>query len=127
GDALPAGTVRFYQRDSKGTPQFIGESPIGHTPTGSDMLLTTGAAFDVFAQANVVKRETITGAEWETTARYRVLRDGVMVTQVDVDRPKSYYRTTLRYKLTNAKSRPVTVNLVQGGLDRGWWSLDYRV
>ncbi|MBY8820739.1 DUF4139 domain-containing protein [Sphingomonas colocasiae] len=127
GDALPAGTVRFYQRDSKGTPQFIGESPIGHTPTGSDMLLTTGAAFDVFAQANVVKREAITGAEWEATARYRVVRDGVMVTQIDVDRPRTFYRTTMRYKLTNAKSQPVTVSLVQGGLDRGWWSLDYRV
>ncbi|MFA6113378.1 MAG: DUF4139 domain-containing protein [Sphingomonas sp.] len=127
GDALPAGTVRFYQRDSKGTPQFIGESPIGHTPTGSEMLLTTGAAFDIFVQATVVKREEITSAEWETTARYRVLRDGVIVTQVDVDRPKTFYRTTLRYKLTNAKSQPVTVSLVQGGLDRGWWSLDYRV
>jgi hypothetical protein len=127
GDALPAGTVRFYQRDSKGTPQFIGESPIGHTPTGSEMLLTTGAAFDIFVQATVVKREEITSAEWETTARYRVLRDGVIITQVDVDRPKTFYRTTLRYKLTNAKSQPVTVSLVQGGLDRGWWSLDYRV
>jgi len=127
GDALPAGTVRFYQRDSKGTPQFIGENAIGHTPTGSDMLLTTGDAFDIFVQANVVKREQITSAQWETTARYRVVRDGVVVKQVEVDRPKIFYRTTLHYKLTNAKSQPVTVSLVQGGLDRGWWSLDYRV
>lgn len=127
GDALPAGTVRFYQRDGKGTPQFIGENMIGHTPTGSDMLLTTGAAFDVFVQANVVKREKITGAEWETTERYRVLRKGLMVTEAEVSRPKTFYRTTLHYKLTNAKSQPVTVSLVQGGLDRGWWSLDYRV
>jgi hypothetical protein len=127
GDALPAGTVRFYQRDSKGTPQFIGESAIGHTPTGSDMLLTTGDAFDVLVKANVAKREVITSAQWETTARYRVVRDGVVVRQVEVDRPKAFYRTTLQYKLTNAKSQPVTVSLVQGGLDRGWWSLDYRV
>jgi len=35
GDALPAGTVRFYQRDRQGTPQFVGESGIGHTPMGS--------------------------------------------------------------------------------------------
>lgn len=127
GDALPAGTVRFYQRDSKGTPQFIGESAIGHTPTGSDMLLTTGDAFDIFVQANVVKREEITSAQWETTARYRVLRNGVVVSQIEEDRPKTFYRTTLHYKLTNAKSQPVTVSLVQGGLDRGWWSRDYRV
>jgi hypothetical protein len=127
GDALPAGTVRFYQRDSQGTPQFIGESAIGHTPTGSDMLLTTGAAFDVLVQASVMKREEITGAEWQTTERYRVVRDGVTVSQVEIDRPKTYYRTTLHYKLTNAKAQPVTVSLVQAGLDRGWWSLDYRV
>ena len=37
GDALPAGTVRFYQRDREGTPQFIGEKGIGHTPMGSAM------------------------------------------------------------------------------------------
>jgi len=124
---LPAGTVRFYQRDSKGTPQFIGESRIGHTPTGSDMLLTTGDAFDIFVQANVVKREQITSEQWETTARYRVIHKGVTVDQIEVDRPKIFYRTTLHYKLTNAKSQPVTVSLVQGGLDQGWWSRDYRV
>ena len=127
GDALPAGTVRFYQRDGKGTPQFIGENRIGHTPTGSDMLLTTGDAFDIFVQANVVKHETITSAEWQTTERYRVIRNGVTVSQVEVDRPRTFYRTTLHYKLTNAKPQPVTVSLVQSGLDRGWWSLDYRV
>ena len=36
GDALPAGTVRVYQRDSRGKPQFVGENRIGHTPMGSD-------------------------------------------------------------------------------------------
>ena len=35
GDALPAGMVRFYQRDQQGNPQFIGENGIGHTPMGS--------------------------------------------------------------------------------------------
>src|SRR5204862_493875 len=30
GDALPAGTVRVYQRDARGNPHFVGESPIGH-------------------------------------------------------------------------------------------------
>ena len=127
GDALPAGTVRFYQRDSHGTPQFIGENAIGHTPTGSDMELTTGDAFDVLVQASVVKREEITSAEWETAERYRVVRDGTTVAQYEVDYHRTYYRTTLHYKLTNAKSVPVTVSLTQGGLDRGWWSRDYRV
>ena len=50
-DLLPAGTVRFYQRDRKGSPQFIGENGIGHTPMGSELSLRTGDAFDIFVQA----------------------------------------------------------------------------
>lgn len=127
GDALPAGTVRFYQRDSQGTPQFIGESGIGHTPMGSELSLRTGDAFDIFVQAEVESRERITAAEWERSARYRVIRDGQVVEQIEVERPKDFYRTTMRYTLTNAKAAPVEVDLVQAGLDRGWWGNDFRV
>lgn len=127
GDALPAGTVRFYQRDSQGTPQFIGESAIGHTPMGSELSLRTGDAFDIFVQAEVERREEITSAEWERSARYRVIRDGEVIEQLDVERPKQFYRTTMRYTLTNAKAAPVEVDLVQAGLDRGWWGNDFRV
>ena len=91
GDALPAGTVRVYQRDQRGTPQFVGESAIGHTPMGSELGLTTGKAFDIKVQPTVEKRE-------------RVSADG--------DR----WRTTMRYRLTNASPRAVTIDLVQAGL-----------
>ncbi len=127
GDALPSGTVRFYQRDSQGTPQFIGENGIGHTPMGSELSLRTGDAFDIYLQAEVEKREKITAAEWERSARYRVLRDGEVVEELEVERPKEFYRTTMRYTITNAKSTPVEVDLVQGGLMRGWWANDYRI
>lgn len=127
GDALPAGTVRFYQRDSEGTPQFIGEKGIDHTPMGSDLSLVTGDAFDITVKAEVEQRETITAAEWENSARYRVIEDGKVVSEVQVERPKSFYRTTMRYTLTNAKSEAVAVELTQTGLDRGWWGDDFRV
>ncbi len=127
GDALPAGTVRFYQRDSQGTPQFIGEKGIAHTPMGSDLSLVTGEAFDVTVKSEVEKRETITAAEWEKSARYRVVKDGVVVRDVTIERPKTYYRTTMRYTLTNAKPEAVAVQLTQTGLNRGWWSDDYRI
>ncbi len=127
GDALPAGTVRFYQRDRAGTPQFIGENGIGHTPMGSELALATGDAFDVFVQAEVESRDKITGAEYERSARYRVTIDGEEVRTIEVDRAVDYYRTTMRYTLTNAKSTPVEVELVQGGLDYGWWTHDFRV
>jgi hypothetical protein len=127
GDALPAGTVRFYQRDSEGTPQFIGEKGIDHTPMGSDLSLVTGKAFDITVKAEVEKRETITADEWEKSARYRVIENGKVVSQVEVERPNTYYRTTMRYTLTNAKSEAVAVELTQTGLARGWWSDDFRV
>ncbi|WP_200956700.1 DUF4139 domain-containing protein [Tsuneonella troitsensis] len=127
GDALPAGTVRFYQRDRQGTPQFVGESQIGHTPMGSALTLTTGEAFDVFTQAEVVSREKITANEWEASSRYRVIEDGEIVREITSEQPVEYWRTTMRYTFTNAKPTPVQVELTQAGLDRGWWSRDLRV
>lgn len=127
GDALPAGIVRFYQRDAKGTPQFVGESGIGHTPMGSLLTLRTGDAFDVLVQAEVVSRDKITAAEYERSARYRVIENGQVVREVEVDRALNYYRTTMRYSFTNAKPTPVEVVLTQSGLDHGWWSRDFRV
>jgi len=127
GDALPAGTVRFYQRDSKGTPQFIGENGIGHTPMGSELSLRTGDAFDIFVQAEVEKRERITSDEWETYKRWQVISDDRIVRQGTVSYAVVYYRTTMRYTLTNAKNVPVEVDLYQSGLDHGWWTHDFRV
>ena len=46
---------------------------------------------------------------------------------IEVDRSVTYWRTTMRYTLTNAKPEPTEVELVQGGLDRGWRSRDFRV
>ena len=89
GDALPAGTVRVYQRDARGNPQFVGESAIGHTPMGSELGLTTGEAFDVKVKPTVERRERLGTDRW---------------------------RTTMRYVLTNARPNPVTVDLMQSGL-----------
>ena len=127
GDALPAGTVRFYQRDAQGNPQFIGESGIGHTPMGSQLTLQTGDAFDVLVLAEVVEREKITSAEFEKSARYRVIENGKVLRDVEVEEAKEFWRTTMRYTITNAKPVPVEVELSQAGLYRGWWSEDYRV
>ena len=96
GDALPAGTVRVYMKDARGQAQFVGENAIGHTPMGSDIGLKTGEAFDVKVQPVMEKRERV---------------------------GSSRYRTTMRYALTNARPEPVTVELVQAGLD---WS-DTRI
>ncbi|KQM30605.1 DUF4139 domain-containing protein [Sphingomonas sp. Leaf10] len=96
GDALPAGTIRVYLRDARGQPQFTGEAAIDHTPQGSKIALATGDAFDVKVRPVVESR-----------------------TRINVNR----WQTKMRYTLTNATPAPVTVELVQGGLD---WS-DTRI
>ena len=45
----------------------------------------------------------------DARARYRVIHNGVTVAQIEVDQPTTFYRTTMHYKLTNAKPQPVTV------------------
>jgi len=89
GDQLPAGTLRFYMRDKRGEPQFIGESQIDHTPMGSVLSLSTGDAFDVKVQPTVLKRTALGDFNW---------------------------RTEMRYTLTNALPKAVTVSLLQDGL-----------
>lgn len=89
GDALPAGTVRVYERDARGNPQFVGEHAIGHTPMGSQIGLATGQAFDVKVRPVVDERTRLSGDRW---------------------------RTRMRYTLTNASPKPVTVDLFQSGL-----------
>jgi hypothetical protein len=89
GDQLPAGILRFYMRDKRGDPQFIGESRIDHTPMGSTLSLATGDAFDVKVHAVVDKRTRISTFDWQTD---------------------------MRYELTNALPRSVVVKLRQEGL-----------
>jgi hypothetical protein len=89
GDQLPAGTVRFYMRDKRGEPQFIGESSIDHTPMGSTLSLATGDAFDVKVQPTVLKRTQLSATSWQTE---------------------------VRYALSNALAQPVSVLVLQAGL-----------
>src|SRR5579862_3559548 len=72
GDQLPAGTLRFYMRDKRGDPQFIGESHIDHTPMGSTLSLSTGDAFDVKVHAIVEKRTRVSTYDWKTDMRYEL-------------------------------------------------------
>jgi hypothetical protein len=122
GDALPAGTVRVYQRDARGNPQFVGESHIDHTPMGSQIGLTTGQAFDVKVRPVVEGRDHLTIAQWLTTSRFRIrASDGSEVSgERDSLRETDLWQTRMRYTLTNARPEPVTVDLYQSGFDDYW-------
>ena len=121
GDALPAGTVRVYMRDTQGRAQFIGEVPIPHTPAGSRLALRTGDAFDVKVQPVLDKREKITADEWERTSRWRLTDgSGAVIAQATSQTQVEYWRSTMRYVVTNARPEPVTVDVIQGGLNRDY-------
>jgi hypothetical protein len=89
GDQLPAGILRFYMKDKRGDPQYIGESRIDHTPMGSTLSLATGDAFDVKVHATVDKRTRLSVFDWQTD---------------------------MHYELTNALPHSVVVKLRQEGL-----------
>lgn len=89
GAQLPAGVLRVYQRDRNGTPQFVGENRIDHTPQGSDVAVQTGRAFDVTVQSTLVNETRVNDA----TRRYE-----------------------MRYVVRNARSQPRTVSIRQYGL-----------
>jgi hypothetical protein len=96
GDQLPAGIMRFYMKDAKGQPQFIGENGLDHTPMGSELALSTGEAFDVKVKPVVEKRERVNTYTW---------------------------RTMMSYTLSNARPAAVTVDLIQDGFPwRYWWN-----
>lgn len=131
GEALPAGTVRVYMRDSRGQAQFVGESEIPHTPGGSQIAIRTGDAFDVKVQPTVEKRDTITADVWRSYASWQVTyRDGKTTqsyTEGTYSIPKTFYRTRMKYIVTNAKPEPVTVDVIQSGLGQWWWWRGLRI
>jgi hypothetical protein len=128
GDALPAGTMRFYIRDARGQPQFIGENGIGHTPMGSELSIKTGEAFDVRFKSVLEKRDRIETSEWERSYRFRVIGPRENETrEVIVESAVYYYKTTMRYTFTNARPKPVTVDFIQSGINQNYWWHDTRV
>lgn len=96
GAQLPAGIARVYVNDASGEPRFVGEDRVPHTPTGSDIVVTTGQAFDVTVQPRVVSSTTVPGySSRRTRTRY-----------------------VMEYTVRNARSQDVVVEVRQGGFWR---------
>lgn len=89
--ALPAGVMRVYVRGSDGEPRFIGEDQISHSPSGSELVISTGKAFDVTVQPRLVASERVS------------------------DRRADRYRTRyqMEYRVRNATGEAKTVEVRQ--------------
>jgi hypothetical protein len=73
GMPLPAGTVRVYQADSRGSVLFAGEDHIDHTPKDEQVSLHVGNAFDVVAERKQTDYKALSNQlyemEYEITLR----------------------------------------------------------
>lgn len=47
GKPIPRGTIRLYQQDAQGKPQFVGEDRVNDLPRDETVYLTVGRAFDL--------------------------------------------------------------------------------
>ena len=65
GEPLPAGRVRFYERDAAGDVHFTGETTIKHTPEGENLTLDIGTAFDLVAERREIANRRISDRERE--------------------------------------------------------------
>ncbi|HYM81817.1 MAG TPA: DUF4139 domain-containing protein [Candidatus Limnocylindria bacterium] len=65
GAPLPAGRVRFYEKDPAGDLQFTGETQIRHTPEGEKLTLDVGLAFDLVGERREVASRRISDRERE--------------------------------------------------------------
>lgn len=66
GMPLPAGILRLYKQDSKGSLQFIGEDKIEHTPKDEEVKVKVGEAFDVVAERRQTDFKQLTTRMYET-------------------------------------------------------------
>jgi hypothetical protein len=84
GMALPAGTVRVYQADSKGGVQFVGEDNIQHTPKDETLKIYIGNAFDVVCERKQTdyKKLASNQFEMEYAITLRNHKDGPVTVEV---------------------------------------------
>ncbi len=73
GMPLPAGVLRLYKEDDKGSLQFVGEDNIEHTPKDEEVKVKVGEAFDVAAERRQTDFKQLTTqlyeTAWEVTLR----------------------------------------------------------
>jgi hypothetical protein len=72
GQPLPKGIMRVYKRDKGGSPQFIGEDWIDHTPKDENVRLEMGNAFDVTAERKQTDYKRISPKTHESAYEVRI-------------------------------------------------------
>jgi len=86
GQPMPAGAIRVYEPDKSGTIRYVGAASMGDTPKDARVNLTLTDVFDVYVRVRQVSAKKI---------------------------DKKRTQRVIEVKLSNEKSRPVELRLVQ--------------
>lgn len=94
GEAIPSGTIRFFEKDKNQNMQFIGEAKLPQLAIGENTELNLGRAFDIYAKGKVVSVQKIS--------------DKTSEVEVEIT-------------MQNSKTEPVTVSFIQNY--NGLWKI----
>ena len=119
GLPLPAGAIRFYQRDSRGTAQYIGAGRIDHTPRGGTIRLRLGNAADLTTSTTRIDALQISPSESEYADRVTLANARSTVREVLVIEPFfgdwQIVESSLPYRKTSAGTAEWTVQVPANG------------
>ncbi len=87
GMPMPAGNVRVYQKDSKGSILFVGEDRIDHTPKDEALNIHIGNAFDVISERKQTDYKHIDTHTWEMEFEITVRNHKDTPITVEVNEP----------------------------------------
>jgi hypothetical protein len=119
GMPLPAGVVRLFKADSKGSAQFIGEDRIKHTPKDEKLRLYTGNAFDVKGEAVQTEYKDLGKgfqASYKVTLKNHKDKEDVVVTvDASIWGDWSVTDSNMEYKKKDASTLEFLVPVNAGG------------
>jgi hypothetical protein len=127
GVPMPAGTVRVYQADSKGSIQFAGEDRIEHTPKDEQINLYTGNAFDVVCERKQTDYRKIADDVYEMAFEITLRNHKDAAIAVEVNEPIAgdwqMLDATHKWTKSDAWAATFTVPVAGSGIS----TLRYRV
>jgi hypothetical protein len=127
GMPMPAGIVRVYQADSKGSTQFVGEDRIGHTPKDETLNLRIGTAFDVVAERKQTDFHKVASNVYEMEFEVMLRNHKTTPINVEVNEPLGgtwrILNSSYQWTKPNAWAAQFNIRVAAGGSA----TLRYRV
>jgi hypothetical protein len=127
GMPMPAGTVRVYQKDSKGNVLFVGEDRIDHTPKDEALNIHIGNAFDVISERKQTDYKRIDTHVWEMEFEITLRNHKETPVTIEVNEPIGgdweMINSTYKYTKTAAWAAQFNVPVAANGTS----VLKYRI